>query len=91
MSLHKMAASATSTGRPHLVPLPGYEIRVSFYDRWRQILNTDAAVYGGAGAGTGDRTRSPPRRMAVVNRFSRIFRLWRQWCLSASTTGTTSS
>ncbi|MDR6667867.1 1,4-alpha-glucan branching protein GlgB [Rhizobium sp. 1399] len=38
---------------------PGYRIGVPFSGRWRQILNTDAAVYGGAGAGTGDRDTQP--------------------------------
>ncbi len=38
---------------------PGYRIGVPFSGRWRQILNTDAAVYGGAGVGAGDRDTQP--------------------------------
>ncbi|WP_168878914.1 1,4-alpha-glucan branching protein GlgB [Rhizobium sp. P28RR-XV] len=33
----------------------GYRIGVPFNGRWRQILNTDASVYGGAGTDFGDR------------------------------------
>jgi 1,4-alpha-glucan branching enzyme len=38
---------------------PGYRIGVPFSGRWRQILNTDAAVYGGAGVGAGDLDTQP--------------------------------
>jgi 1,4-alpha-glucan branching enzyme len=33
----------------------GYGVGVPFAGRWRQILNSDASVYGGAGGGLGDR------------------------------------
>ncbi len=41
------------------VARPGYRIGVPFHGRWRQILNTDATVYDGGGAETGDRDTQP--------------------------------
>jgi len=33
------------------VPRPGYRIGLPLPGRWREILNTDATVYGGSGCG----------------------------------------
>ncbi len=41
------------------VARPGCRIGVPFHGRWRQILNTDATVYDGGEAGTGDRDTQP--------------------------------
>jgi 1,4-alpha-glucan branching enzyme len=43
------------------VPREGYRIGVPAQGTWRGILNTDAAIYGGSGAGNGGVLTSTPQ------------------------------
>jgi 1,4-alpha-glucan branching enzyme len=42
------------------VPRSTYRVGVSRPGRWRELLNTDAAIYGGSNVGNGGSTRSQP-------------------------------
>ena len=55
-------AGATVVAIVNFTPTPrlGYRIGVPVAGRWREVLNSDAVVYGGSGAGNGGEVTSEP-------------------------------
>ena len=52
------------------VPREGYRVGLPRAGRWREVLNTDAAAYGGSGVGQPRRRRRPRRRPGTASRLS---------------------
>ena len=66
------------------VPRRGYRVGVPLEGHWREVLNSNASVYGGTDEGNfGGRNSEESRLTVSIIRCCWICRRWPWWCFSS--------